>query len=229
MSLLLQIGHGAGPSFWQQHGLAVAGPGVTVLFGSWAINALLDRKRRKDADRQTREEIALEMSRLAATFYFELREYRLRPPKPVPGTPSWRLTLSGLVHGAEPPADANREKIDLAYRTFRVGAEVLETRIDVYFVKDEARALWHAVSDLLTVRYHDSVGELTEKIREQNADDGVTRHSGLGIAELADSAKVAETYKATVKRAIREVMSAAKCGGRSPLFRLSSIVGSADR
>jgi hypothetical protein len=88
------------------------------------------------------------------------------------------------------------------YGTFRASADTLEVRLGAYFEGDEVREWWHAVSDLLTVRYHDTMGTLDSAVIGANELSTTKRHSGLTAQELRNSSIVVRAYKSALNEAI---------------------------
>ena len=70
--------------------------------------------------------------------------------------------------------------------------EVIERRLEAYFLSDDPKALWHATMDLLTVRYFHLIGLATENLLERNAGE---EHTGLSVERLRNQGLVLKIYR----------------------------------
>jgi hypothetical protein len=86
----------------------------------------------------------------------------------------------------------HRKELDQQYRASRVVGEVIERRLEAYFLSNDPKALWHAAMDLLTVRYFHLIGLATDNLLERNAGD---EHTGLSVEQLRDQRLVLNTYR----------------------------------
>jgi hypothetical protein len=177
-------------TFWQKIVIAAVGPGISVLLGSLAVGLFVtwftDRARQRQAVDAKRERFVVKMSTIASTFYIESVHFL-------------RDKADGLV------TQEDRTKLDESYRTFRVAADALEEQLRVCFGDDGPRALWHAATDLLTVRYYAAIDRLNEALIDGNAGNA---HSMLEASDLGDRIKVREAYKKRLKLAMRAVEDA---------------------
>ncbi|MDV3456544.1 hypothetical protein RZN05_06070 [Sphingomonas sp. HF-S4] len=238
MLISIQIGHIAGEPLWQKLLLAVIGPATTAIVGSLlaalAVSRLLDRKRRKDADRDMREQIVQDMARIAATFYFQMLQFRrartslARDARAQAMRPWFKRLLRSDSNFLPQP---NMVELAGNYGNFRASADTLEVRLGAYFEGDEVRERWHAVSDLLTVRYHDTMGTLESMILNANARSATKFHSGLTVEELGVSSLLVKAYKSALSEAIDAAKQGKRDEGkskRSNLWRAKSVAKNAD-
>ena len=84
--------------------------------------------------------------------------------------------------------------------------EVLERRIEAYFLSSEPKTLWHATIDLLTVRYFHLIELDTEELLKENAKNVEEEHSSLSITELRDQKLILKTYREKLPKAARAVL-----------------------
>lgn len=90
-----------------------------------------------------REQIIVEMTQTASAIYIETQRY-------------WHATR---IESVTPDRIAElRMSLDERYLSAHVAGEALEMRLRIYFESDKPRLLWHAMRDLLTVRYFQLIG-----------------------------------------------------------------------
>ncbi len=209
--------------------VAVAGPLVTVLIGGlvvWSITTAIERRRnsaeskrkedredeirmreetradliriqdRAKADDALRHELVTDMTKAAGSLYLVSQHY-WRAKKDAEENPSDKA-LSDALH-------KRRQALDAKYLESRTSGEVLENRLEGYFISQEPREHWHQVMDLLTVRYFHLVGRATDKLYEANERKEDASHSGLSAAQLSDPKLVLKTYHEALKKAVRSV------------------------
>jgi hypothetical protein len=90
------------------------------------------------------------------------------------------------------------------YRKTRTAGSVLEARFQAYYDSDLARYHWHAAIDLLAIRYHNVLGQLTKDIRDSNAGPF---HSGLMAGQLEDHELVRTSYHEHMRAATEAVLA----------------------
>ena len=90
---------------------------------------------RLQAERERRNQLSLDIMRIAFGFYARLIE----------------LTRVEEYEGED---QVNLDDLPKHYEEFRITARVLEEQLRVYFPNGEARWLWHGVIDMLSVRYY---------------------------------------------------------------------------
>ena len=195
--------------------LQVAGPLVTVIFGTLIVGTFVARITRQAQER--RADSLLQEERLRADN--QLRDERLRSENQrrlqfideMTETASrlyavsqtyWRKRYREGVSGAE--LVPYRVEMDQQYRASTIMGEVIERRLEAYFLSPDPRQLWHAAMDLLTVRYFTLIDLATDALLEANEGD---EHSGLTIADLRRPEIVLPTYrKVKLPAAARAVM-----------------------
>lgn len=96
---------------------------------------LRQEEERSRAERERRNQLSLDIMRIAFGFYTRLIE----------------LTR---VEDYEGEDQVNHGDLPKHYEEFRITARVLEEQLRVYFADGEARWLWHGVIDMLSVRYY---------------------------------------------------------------------------
>jgi hypothetical protein len=146
------------------------------------------------------------MTKAASVLYFETQRY-------------WR----GKRDNADDLSQL-RTDLDACYRASRIEGEVLESRLEAHFKTTQPMLAWHAVMDLLTVRYHGLIDLMTASLLDSNAEtdvDGPTRlseevnpqrhvepHSGLSAAELRNPKRLLDQYHRKLHDATELVLSA---------------------
>jgi hypothetical protein len=172
--------------------LQSVGPLVTAVIGTLIIGTFVARITRKAqerrADNQLQEErvraqnqlrlqLIDQMTEAASSLYIETQNF-------------WRKKDVEKV-GSDELAQ-HRKELDQQYRASRVVGEVIERRLEAYFLSNDPKALWHAAMDLLTVRYFHLIGLATDNLLERNAGK---EHTGLSVEQLRDQRLVLNTYR----------------------------------
>jgi len=199
-------------NFWEQLLLQSVGPLVTAVVGTLIIGVFVARITRKAQERradnqlqeeriraqnQLRLELIGQMTESASSLYMATQNF-------------WRKKEIEKV-GNDALAK-HREELDQQYRASRVVGEVIERRLEAYFLSNDPKALWHATMDLLTVRYFHLIGLASENLLERNAG---AEHTGLSVEQLRDQGLVLKTYReklitgaqAVLQRPIRPLAS----------------------
>ncbi len=96
---------------------------------------LKQEEQRAQAERERKNQISLDIMRIAFGFYTRLIE----------------PTRVEQYNGED---QVNLGNLPKQYEEFRINARVLEEQLRVYFPDGEARWLWHGVVDMLSVRYY---------------------------------------------------------------------------
>jgi hypothetical protein len=206
--------------FGEQLLLDVAGPLIaavlgTFIFGYW-LQRLADRAQmrrelqqreedQRQEDHRRREDLIGDMTRAASTLYFETQRY-------------WR----GKRDRAD-TLDRLRKELDACYHQCRIDGEVLESRLEAHFRTSQPMLAWHAVQDLLTVRYYYLLDLMTKSLLDANAVTEVSSptrlseevsphshmepHSGLSSSELQDPKRLLEQYHRKLHEATQLVLS----------------------
>ncbi|MFB7617138.1 hypothetical protein [Kitasatospora sp. NPDC056181] len=104
------------------------------------------------------------------------------------------------------------------YMKSRSLGHALAVKLDAYYASEDLHRNWHAVMDLVSVRYHDAIGSLTLQLRQKNADG---EHSGLTVGELGDGALVSRRFL----EALADVMAEIVGGDISPDGHVRQVAG----
>lgn len=201
--------------------VAATGPLVTVLLGGlvvWAVtykiqqqnaDKVLERENaraaeirkqdlaRADAeaerarhgrDDELRHELITKMTETCGGLYLATQHY-------------WRVKRDTDCDGAA--IQRARAELDAVYLRVRASGEVIENRLEAYFTTSVPHDLWHAVMDLLTVRYFQLIGQATDGLYEMNAGG---RHSTLSVEELRRPQLLLARYQEQSKAAARSVL-----------------------
>lgn len=178
--------------FWEKLLLQLVGPLVTAVVGTLIIGTFVARITRKAQERradhqlheerirtqnQLRLQLIGQMTETASSLYIATQNF-------------WRKKHVEQV-GDDELAQYWAE-LDQQYAASRVEGEVLERRLEAYFLSTDPKALWHATMDLLTVRYFYLIGLATEELLRRNAG---AEHTGLSVEQLRDQGLVLKTYR----------------------------------
>jgi hypothetical protein len=186
------IGSMSAQPLWQSMLLAAIGPLVAAIVGTLIVGLFAQRITRiaqqRREDHSYRELLISEMTEVASALYFETQRY-------------WRARDRERLDDAR--LQELRAALDQQYHKSRVAAEVLETRLRIFFRADAPRLLWHSTIDLLTVRYFQVIGLATRKLREINAGP---EDSFLTADELDNASIVLEAYRQRLHDAAHAVL-----------------------
>ncbi len=190
--------------FWEKLLLQSVGPLVTAVVGTLIIGtfvAWITRKaQERRADNQLREErtraeyqlrlqLIGQMTEVASSLYMATQNF-------------WRKKNVEKVGSEE--LDQHRKELDQQYRASRVLGEVIERRLEAYFLSSDPKVLWHATMDLLTVRYFHLIGLTTDNLLRANAGE---EHTGLSVEQLTDQKLVLQTYREKLITSARAVLN----------------------
>ena len=176
---------------WERMVVAATGPVVTALLALLVLNLVTAWAQRRREAGDTREELAAELTETANALYLALQAF-WRAARDVPL--AQRRTAGELAE--------QRTRLEAVYLEARTKGQVLEQRLAIYFEAREPKQSWHAVTDLLTVRYFlllEGEPARRQAIRAKNAGP---EHSGLTADELNDPALLLRTYRAALARCI---------------------------
>jgi hypothetical protein len=201
--------------------VAATGPAVTAVFGGlvvWAITSRLSERadmrrseresRRVEAERQVERlrarselENKLRLDLLDALLDCAARQY-------IGMQHYWRqagrdrdLTVEQLA--------AERAQLDATYLETHARSLALEAKLEAVFKEPEPELTWHAIDDLLTVRYMQLIGRATESLYRENSKDFQGKaHSGLSISELRDPKTLLGAYHVKYRELVSHVLSA---------------------
>src|SRR5688572_19660263 len=169
--------------FWERLLFQSVGPLVSAVVGTLIIGtfvAWITRKaQERRADNQLREErtraenqlrlqLIGQMTEAASSLYMATQHF-------------WRKKDVEKVGNDE--LEQHRKELDQQYRASRVLGEVIERRLEAYFLSGDPKALWHATMDLLTVRYFHLIGLTTDNLLRANAGE---EHTGLSVEQLTN-------------------------------------------
>jgi hypothetical protein len=184
-------------SFWEQFALNAAGPVVTALLGGLIVGVFASwitlRAQQRREDHQLRNALIDQVTEAASTFYFALQLYERA-----------HAGATGDEH-----KKSLREALDDQYGKSRIEGAVLERRLAAYFDDPEPRGLWHAILDVLTVRYFQLIGQESDKLFTSNSGP---EHSRLKASALKDWSGIARQHQlnlldelstAVLRRALR--------------------------
>jgi hypothetical protein len=189
--------------FWEKLILAIAGPLVTAGVGGLVVGWITRLAQERRADNQLKEErlraqnqlrlqLISQMTEAASSLYMATQNF-------------WRKKERENV--GNDVLNQQRVELDQQYRTSRVIGEVIESRLEAYFLstdqKTNPKTLWHATMDLLTVRYFTVIGLVTEQLLKDNAGD---KHSGLSVEELKIPKTVLDTYHLKLHDCVQQVL-----------------------
>jgi hypothetical protein len=204
------------PPLWDRLLVAAMGPLITVLIGGlavWGVTSTVqqrreraDRKRdedradsvraedRRSRDDTLRQDLVGTMTEAAGSLYLMTQHY-------------WRAKEDVKRN----PNDTNlaeiqrelRKRLDAQYLESRSRGEVVENRLEGYFVSAEPREKWHQVMDLLTVRYFQLIDRDTDQMYRNNEGQ---EHSGLSVPQMKNPIALLGTYRAAIKDAVRSVV-----------------------
>ncbi|MBD5787691.1 hypothetical protein IF650_16120 [Cellulosimicrobium terreum] len=190
-SLVLAAADDAAQSFPQSVALAVLGPVLTTALALGVATFVTQRAQARREVASLRETLAQEMASTANTLYLALQAF-------------WRAAHGVPLADRQtaPELKERREQLEAVYLDMRAHGQVIENRLSIYFASDEPRAAWHAVTDLLTVRYFLLLlgdGARRRAIRERNAGP---EHSGLSAPKLKDPAALLDAYRVGLDRCV---------------------------
>jgi hypothetical protein len=151
-------------------------PVATAVFGTFVVGVMtsrvLDRFQASRQLREAQQQLAVEMTEIASALYYAIQIYN-------------------RAEGRD-DRQAMRKSLDEEYQKRRVAGDALEVRLKAYLPEATAQADWHAVMDLLTVRYLHAAGRADESSLQRNAGP---LHSGLTVEQLKDADLVRTTYR----------------------------------
>jgi hypothetical protein len=189
--------------FWEKLLLQSVGPLVTAVVGTLIIGTFVAwitrkaqerraddqlREERTRAENQLRLQLIGQMTEVASSLYMATQNF-------------WRKKNVERVGSDE--LDQHRKELDQQYRASRVLGEVIERRLEAYFLSSDPKMLWHATMDLLTVRYFHLIGLTTDNLLRANAGK---EHTGLSVEQLTDQKLVLQTYREKLIQSAQAVL-----------------------
>lgn len=190
-------------NFWEQLLLRSVGPLVTAVVGTliigtfvaWITRKAQDRRadnqlreERIHAENQLRLQLIAQMTEAASNLYMATQNF-------------WRKKYREQVGSDE--LTQLRKELDQQYQASRVVGEVIERRLEAYFLSNGPKAHWHATMDLLTVRYFHLIEQANDNLLRVNASE---EHTGLSVEQLKDQRLVLRTYRERLITGARAVM-----------------------
>lgn len=178
--------------FWQELALSLSAPLFTALIGTLIVGLFVSRiteaaqARREDS--ALRADLIRELAEVGAALYLATQHYQ---------------RITGSPTSSAMPDD--RASLDHRYLNARAQADALEARLVAHFADERPLRTWHAISDLLTVRYFQLIGEADDTYVEENSGP---LHSGLTAAELKDFKTIQDAYKNCSRRLPKEILEA---------------------
>jgi hypothetical protein len=186
---------------WEQLLVAAAGPTVAALLGTLLVGLYLSRRAANDADRR-------EQASRRAQFEFRQSLVERMVRAVVPLEMACR-THAGLVHRSSNDPNQLAEithELDRLYLSMRTESAVLMRRLLAHYTEPELRQRWHAIVDLLTVRYFQVRGLDTPRLLETNAGP---EHSGLTEDQLRAPRQIEDAIEADLERLSQLVVTGA--------------------
>jgi hypothetical protein len=160
------------------------GPAVTAALALLVVNLVTTRAQQRRDEGEIREALASELTEVANSLYLSLQAF-------------WRCARD-VPLGERRTSDAlavARSELDKSYQSMRIRGKVLERRLQIYYADRQPARAWHAVTDLLSVRYFlllEADAGRRRRIRKLNAG---TNHSGLLEDQLNNPKLPLETYR----------------------------------
>jgi hypothetical protein len=197
---------------WERLLVAATGPLVTVIIGGlvvWGITYKVQQDRadrirlqdlaradaaarqaRADRDEEIRHELVTSMTQAAGALYLTTQHY-------------WRAKRrSKDTRTDDGKLQEQRDILDATYLDSRRSGEIIENRLQGYFTTSAPRDLWHAVMDILTVRYFQLIDQATPNLYALNAGP---QHSGMKTEEMENPDKLLSQYQLVLKEAVQSV------------------------
>lgn len=184
---------------WERLLVAATGPTVAALLGTLVVGIFLATRATKEADR--REQAT---ARRQFEFRQDLVDATVRAVMPL-----WvacRTYPSRQKRGLDDPSkslEIDRD-LDVLYLAFKTDCSALMGRLRAHYDEPELRLQWHAIDDLLTVRYYQVRGLATDKLLATNAGP---KHSGLTVDSLRESRLIDDAVEAALERTTQLVVT----------------------
>lgn len=103
----------------------------------------------------------------------------------------------------------DRAALDHDYLHARTQIDALEARLVAHFSDERPLRTWHSISDLLTVRYFQLIGNADDAYLAENSGP---LHSGLTVLQLKDFKTIQDAYKDCSRRLPKEILEASRHG-----------------
>jgi hypothetical protein len=179
---------------WEPIAVAIIGPAAAAVFGFLAANLVTAKAQQRREAAEIRQRLASELADTANALYLELQAF-------------WRAARTTPLKDRESSAELRDrlDKLESVYTAARRRGQVLEQQLRIFFASEVPARSWHAVTDLLTVRYFllwESDGQRRRSIREKNKG---SNHSGLNEDQLNDPELLLETYRSTLAQCVQSL------------------------
>ncbi len=187
---------------WERLLTAAIGPVVAAILAFLVVNRFSDRAARMREEYATRDRLIKDMIETAQSLYLATQAF-------------WRivdnLNIKREDRRSSPKLVTALGEIDKAYYQSRVKIAVIEGELRHRFKDLQCQVAWHAVDDLLTVRYFQLVEpdeQRLESIYDKNRTRDGVKHSGLSVEELRKPSVLLETYRNSLSSACELVRTA---------------------
>ena len=90
------------------------------------------------------------------------------------------------------------------YLQSRTRGEVVEKRLEGYFISSEPRNSWHRAMDALTVRYFQLIDLATDRLYEANKG---AQHTGLSVDQMKNPELLLDCYREALAEAVQGVFA----------------------
>ncbi|HLW70720.1 MAG TPA: hypothetical protein VKS22_08880 [Candidatus Binataceae bacterium] len=178
--------------FWQKAIIALFETSFALVIAGFFAAWITSRAQRHRDASERREQLGLQMVEVANALYLQTqRHWRNRGPQwdPAPNQAT----------------AASRIALEEQYLKTRVAGEVTEDRLRTLFRSDTVWRHWHAVTDLLTVRYFQVIGDNGKASNGLLVQNAGPDHSGLTVEELANPRALLTAYRKRLRAASRAV------------------------
>ncbi|WP_147263021.1 hypothetical protein [Geodermatophilus sp. TF02-6] len=181
-----------GDPLWQRMMVAATGPTVTALLALLVVNLVAARIQRRKDESELREALAGELTEVANSLFLALQVFE-RTARHVPLEK--RKASEAIAE--------QRGDLDHTYFSTRTRSQVLERRLQIHYADKRPAQAWHAVTDLLMVRYFlllEADAGFRRWIRRQAAGPD---HSGLSEEQLDDPGLLLESYRSALDDCVK--------------------------
>ncbi|MGM9474509.1 hypothetical protein ACS5PJ_21270 [Pseudarthrobacter sp. YS3] len=179
---------------WERVLVAATGPVLTAVLALFVLNQVTGWAQRRREANETRDVLTKGVTETGNSLYLGLQAF-------------WRKARDVPIsdRATSPDLSEAREKLDELYGRARLGGQVIEQQLRIYYSSPEPAKNWHRVTDLLSVRYF----LLTEsnKVRRANicARNAGPAHSGLTEAQLMNPQVLLNAYRVALAGTVRSL------------------------
>ncbi|WP_159394494.1 hypothetical protein [Streptomyces sp. NRRL S-495] len=93
------------------------------------------------------------------------------------------------------------------YAFARTSGSAIQLKLQTFFNSPDLSKNWHAVMDLISVRYYAALGRLTTELKANNATSKDEYHSGLNVEQLAEAETVKNAYADHLDAVMADIIS----------------------